>query len=126
MRDSLVWLKLGLTDTFRAPFVSLTLGFIMAVMIMMVTALAWNYGSAWIMFSLLCGFVFAAPIACVSTYAVSAMLQREQKVTFTRALRACFRRYLGTELVFTLVLLIVFLVWARASSILPPACSRSP
>lgn len=81
-----------------------------------VVYMAWNYGSAWIMFSLLCGFVFAAPIACVSTYAVSALLERDQPVTFARTLRCCLRRNIGTELVFTLVLLVVFLVWARASS----------
>ena len=64
----IAWLRLGIRDTFRAPVVSLTLGFVMAVMIMGVTVMAWNFGSAWIMFSLLCGFVFAAPIACISTF----------------------------------------------------------
>lgn len=112
----LTWLRLGFKDTFRAPRVSLTLGAVMALMIMSVVVMAWNFGSAWVMLSLLCGFVFAAPIACVATYAVSALLERQQEVTFLRTFRACFRRYIGTELVFTLVLLVVFLVWARASS----------
>ena len=90
----------------------------MAALIMGVTLMAWQYGSAWIMFSLLCGFVFIAPLACVGTYAISAQLERNMPVSFKRTLRACFKRYLGTELVFALVLLIIFLLWARASSVM--------
>ena len=110
------WLKLGFKDVGRAPLVSLTYGVVMSGLIMAVTFMAWQFGSAWIMFSLLCGFVFIAPIACVATYAVSAQLERGLTVSFKRTLRACFKRYIGAELVFALVLLIIFLLWARASS----------
>lgn len=110
------WLKKGLSDTHRAPLASLAYGAVMAALIMFVTIMAWNFGSAWIMFSLLCGFVFVAPLACIGTYAISAQLERGLPVSFRRTLRACFKRYIGTELVFTLVLMVVFLVWARASS----------
>jgi uncharacterized membrane protein len=57
-----------------------------------------------------------APLACIGTYAVSAQIERGQEVSFKRTLRACFKRYIGTELVFTLVLLVLFLLWARAGS----------
>lgn len=43
-------------------------------------------------------------------------------------LRACFKRYIGTELIFSLALLIVFMVWARAGSVVSiflPANSNS-
>lgn len=112
------WLKLGFGDLRQAPIASLSLGLIMAAMVMFVTVMAWQFGSAWIMLSLLCGFVFAAPIACIGTYAISAQIERRQVVSFRRMLRACFKRYRGTSLVFTLVLLIVFLIWARASSMI--------
>ena len=110
------WLKLGFNDTRKAPLASLGYGAVMSVMIMSVTFMAWRFGSAWLMLSLLCGFVFIAPLACVGTYAISAQLERGIPVSFRRTLRACFKRYIGTELVFALVLLIIFLVWARASS----------
>ncbi|MBL4671750.1 MAG: DUF2189 domain-containing protein [Arenicella sp.] len=110
------WLKLGFKDASRAPLVSFGSGAVMSGLIMAVTVLAWQYGSVWIMFSLLCGFVFIAPIACVGTYAISAQLERGMKVSFKRTLRACFKQYISTELVFALVLLVIFLVWARASS----------
>lgn len=110
------WLKKGLRDVFIAPLISLGYGLIMASLIMSVTAMAWNFGSAWIMLSLLCGFVFIAPLACIATYAVSAQIERNQPVSFQRTLRAIFKRHIGTAMVFTLVLLVVFLIWARASS----------
>jgi len=111
------WLKLGFNDVKRAPIASLSYGLVMASLIMLVIMMAWKFGSAWIMFSLLCGFVFIAPLTCVGTYAISAQLERNLKVSFRRTLRACFKRYIGTELVFTLVLLIIFLMWARASTV---------
>lgn len=110
------WLKLGLQDVQSAPIISMGFGTVMSAMIMAVTIMAWQYGSAWIMLSLLCGFVFIAPLACVCTYAISAQLERGMEVSLRRTLRACLKRYIGTELVFALILLVIFLVWARASS----------
>jgi len=111
------WLSRGFGDFRRAPRHSMTHGLIMASLIMIVAVLVWRYGTAWIMFSMLCGFVFIAPLSCISVYAISAQLERDQPVSLMRTFRAAFKRYIGTELVFALVLLIIFLVWARAASV---------
>jgi uncharacterized membrane protein len=111
------WLRQGFADLRRAPLQSLTYGLFMASLIMIVSVMAWRYGSAWILFSMLCGFVFIAPLSCIGIYAISAQLERNEPVSMVRTFRAAFKRYLGTELVFALVLLIVFLVWARAASV---------
>jgi uncharacterized membrane protein len=111
------WLSEGFEDLRKAALQSLTYGMFMAVLIMFVLVMAWQYGSAWVMFSMLCGFVFVAPLSCVGIYAISAQLERNQKVSMRRSLRAVFRRYLGTLLVYALVLLIIFLLWARAASV---------
>jgi uncharacterized membrane protein len=111
------WLSEGFADLRKAPLQSLTYGLFMTALIMTVTVLVWRYGSVWIMFSMLCGFVFIAPLSCIGIYAISAQLERNEPVSMKRSLRAAFRRYLGTELVFALVLLIIFLVWARAASV---------
>lgn len=95
---------------------SLSYGALMAGMLMFMTFAAWQFGSAWIMLMLLCGFVFVVPLTCIGTYAISAQIERGQEVSLKRTLNASFRRYIGTELVYTLVILVVFLVWARASS----------
>lgn len=77
---------------------------------------------------LLCLFVFLAPLMCVGVYSISAQLERGQTVSFRRTLRACLKRYIGSELVFVLALLIIFLVWGRATSMVSifiPATSGS-
>ncbi len=69
---AMTWLKIGMNDIRKATLARLSYGFVMALMIMVVAMMAWNFGSAWLMLSLLCSFVFAAPLACIGTYAVSA------------------------------------------------------
>ena len=78
------WLSEGFEDLRKAALQSLTYGLFMAVLIMFVMIMAWQYGSAWIMFSMLCGFVFIAPLSCVGIYAISAQLERNQEVSFIR------------------------------------------
>ncbi|WP_170132074.1 DUF2189 domain-containing protein [Arenicella xantha] len=107
---------LGFKDVTRAPRVSLSYGVVMASVIMAASILVWQGSSTWVMLLLLVGLVFFAPIACVGIYAISAQLERDIPVSLVRTLRACLKRYIGTELVFVLALIIVFLVWARASS----------
>ena len=60
------------------------------------------------------GFVFLAPLTCIGLYAISAQLERGQDVSIVRSLRAAFRRYIGNEMLFAIVLLVIFMVWARA------------
>lgn len=113
---SLRWLKLGVDDFGRALPQSLGYGLFMAMSIALVCWLAFSYGSYWFMFAMLGGFVFLAPLTCIGLYAISAQLERGQPVSIRRALRAAFKRYIGNEMIFSLVLLVIFLVWARAGA----------
>ena len=110
------WLALGWRDFRRAWRQSLSYGIVMAATMALVSWLAWRYGSYWFMLAMLGGFVFMAPVMCVGLYAISAQLERNQPVSLVRALRAGFRRYIGNEMVFSLVLLVLFMVWARAGA----------
>ena len=109
------WVRLGVSDLLNAPQQSLFYGLAVALMIGIVSLLAWLKGSQWIMFAMLGGFVFLAPLTCIGLYAISAQLERGQPALMARSLRAAFRRHLGNEMVFAIVLLIIFLVWARAA-----------
>ena len=62
------------------------------------------------------GFVFLAPLTCTGLYVISAQLERHQPASVRGALHAGLRVYIGNEMLFALVLLIVFLVWARAGA----------
>ena len=111
------WIRLGVADLIRAPQQSLAYGLVVAVLIGAVSLAAWFRGSQWIMFAMLGGFVFLAPLTCVGLYAISAQLERGQEPVLARSLRAAFRRHIGNEAVFALVLLVIFLVWSRAAVI---------
>jgi uncharacterized membrane protein len=111
------WVKLGVQDLLQAPQQSLIYGLVVALMIAVVSLLAWMKGSQWIMFAMLGGFVFLAPLTCIGLYAISAQLERGQPPLMARSLRAAFRRHLGNEMIFAIILLIIFLVWARAAVI---------
>jgi uncharacterized membrane protein len=109
------WMKLGISDLMHAPQQSLTYGLVVALMIGIVCLLAWFRGSQWIMFAMLGGFVFLAPLTCIGLYAISAQLERGQAPSMARSLRAALQRHFGNEMIFALALLVVFLVWARAA-----------
>ncbi len=111
------WLRLGVADLLQAPQQSLVYGLVVAVLIGAVSLIAWFRGSQWIMFGMLGGFVFLAPLVCIGLYAISAQLERGQEPVLARSLRAAFRRHVGNEAVFALVLLVIFLVWSRAAVI---------
>jgi uncharacterized membrane protein len=107
------WVRDGIADFRKAPMQGLIIGVFSTALIAVICALAWTYGSFWFLFAILGGFVFLAPLACIGTYAISAQIE---PVSTARVFRAAFKRYIGNELVFALVLLVIFLVWARAGS----------
>jgi uncharacterized membrane protein len=109
------WMRLGVLDLMKAPQQSLAYGLAVAVMIGIVSLIAWFRGSQWIMFGMIGGFVFLAPLTCIGLYAIAAQLERGQPPLLARSLRAAFKRHIGNEAVFALVLLVIFLVWARAA-----------
>lgn len=112
------WVKLGIADLMKAPQQSLAYGLAVALLTAIVLLLAWFRGSQWIMFAMLGGFVFLAPMTCIGLYAISAQLERGQRPRITRSLGAALRGNFGNEMVFALVLLVIFLVWARAAVVI--------
>jgi uncharacterized membrane protein len=109
------WVRKGVSDLVQAPQASMIYGLAVAILIAVVSLLAWIKGSQWIMFAMLGGFVFLAPLTCIGLYAISAQLERGQPPLMARSLRAAFKRHFGNEMIFAIVLLVIFLVWARAA-----------
>lgn len=110
------WIRLGIDDFMHAPWQSMIFGLSVAELIAIVALLAWFRGSQWIMFAMFGGFVFIAPLTCIGLYAISAQFERDQPPLLARSLRAAFKRYVGNEMIFAIVLLVIFLVWARAAA----------
>lgn len=109
------WLAAGWRDLRTAPGQSLGWGLVVLGLSWLVSLLALWLGSWIMLLSLLSGFVFVGPLLAIALYAVSWQLERGRVPTFDRSLDAA-RLRIGDSMIFALILLVVFLVWARAGS----------
>jgi len=109
------WLRLGWSDIKKAPKQSYTYGSIIVVLSYVVSLMVWFYGGLGLLISLLSGFLFLGPVLAIGLYSISCQIQ----AGMTPQLGYCLRegkRHLGNELIFAVVLSVIFLVWARAAS----------
>jgi len=109
------WLAAGWKDLRTAPGQSLGWGFVVLGLSWLVSLLALGLGSWVMLLSLLSGFVFIGPLLAIALYAISWQLENGRVPTFDRSFAEAKER-LGDGMVFALILLVVFLVWARAGS----------
>lgn len=114
---ALDWIKLGWNDLRRAPRQSLTYGAVMVSMSYLITAFTWWWGNLGLYLGLISGFVFVGPWLALTLYAISIRLEHDEPVSLLRSLGDA-RRQLGNAMVFAMILTVVFLVWARAATIL--------
>lgn len=111
------WLRLGWKDLCRAPIPSIAYGSIVVMVSWTVSLLAWRLGSYLLLFASLSGFVFIAPVIAIGLYEIARQVERGEKPLIAEAMRGT-RRALSNTMVFALALLVVFLVWARAASMI--------
>jgi uncharacterized membrane protein len=112
----LVWLKEGWADFRAAPGLSLAYGIFTVLLSWLASFVAFQWGSYWLLLAALSGFVFIAPVLCLGLYAISAQLERGKAPRQRTSFREAGIRRLGVEMVFALILLVIFMVWARAGS----------
>jgi uncharacterized membrane protein len=109
------WLRQGWADYRAAPGLSLAWGTASFLISAGVTALAWFAGGWVLLLTMLSGFVLVAPLLAFGLYSVSRQLCLGCKPELGRTLRA-MRKPFANALVYALVLLVIFLLWARAAS----------
>jgi uncharacterized membrane protein len=109
------WLRRGWRDLRAAPGVSLSYGAGIVVLSAAVSLIGWRYGSGWMLLVLLSAFIFVAPVLAIGLYAISAQLERGERPSLRRCLIEEKRR-LGDALVYSLILMVIGLVWVRAGS----------
>jgi uncharacterized membrane protein len=109
---ALGWLAHGLQDLRRAPAASLAYGVVFALMgglIALVFRNAYELTSA-----LTAGFLLVGPFLATGLYDISRRLERDGAARFADTTMA-WRANLGAFSLFSLVLTVIMLVWARAS-----------
>ncbi len=109
------WLRLGWADLTAAPKQSLTYGLIIVGLSYLVSLMVWLYGGLGLLISLLSGFLFLGPVLAIGLYSISCQIAAGKKPQLGYCLREG-KRHLGNELIFAVILSIIFLVWARAAS----------
>jgi uncharacterized membrane protein len=109
------WVHRGWRDMWAAPRQSLTYGAIVVALSLALSLVAVEAGGYWELLSLVSGFILISPVLAVGTYVISIHLERGQKPSLRRCLREEQRAF-GNLMVFALMLMVVFLVWARAGS----------
>jgi uncharacterized membrane protein len=109
------WLRLGWRDLCAAPRVSLSYGLGICAFSAAVSTIGWRYGSSWMLLLLLSSFIFVAPVLAIGLYAISAQLARGERPGLGRCLLDV-RRRVGDSLVYSLILMVICLVWVRAGS----------
>ncbi len=110
--DPLRWLVLGWRDFLRAPGIGVFYGSCFAIMGWL---LLWTYrhAPAWVL-ALSAGFLLVGPFLCLGLYDVSRRLERGEKPDLGASLIAWESRA-GTMAIFGGVLLILEMLWGRAS-----------
>jgi len=109
------WVALGWQDIRRAPGPSLAYGLLVIGISWLVSLLAFQLGRFVLVLAMLSGFVFVAPVIAIGLYEVARQVARGETPSIAAAIRGT-RRAFGNAMVFSLALLVVFLVWARAAS----------
>ena len=109
------WLKMGWNDVKHAPKQSLTYGSFMVLISYLVSFVAYKLGSYILLLSTLSGFVFVAPVLAIGLYSISCQIQRGENPVLGRCLHDGVK-HLSNEMVFAVIMLVIFLVWARAAS----------
>lgn len=113
-RQVITWLVLGWRDFRQAPAISLFYG---ACFVAMGWILLTVYEAAPAqVLALSAAFLLAGPFLCMGLYYVSEQLERGEVPRFTASLLA-FTRRLDTIAIFGLVMLVLGLLWGRASLI---------
>ncbi|MDT8320386.1 MAG: DUF2189 domain-containing protein [Xanthomonadales bacterium] len=113
--EPLQWLRAGWKDYRTAAGLSLAWGLFCFFLSAIVTWAAWVAGGWILLLSVLSGFIFVGPLLAFALYSVSRQLCLGRRPSLFQTLRAA-RKPFANALVFALVLLVIFLLWARAGS----------
>ncbi len=115
LKAPLRWLKLGWQDFRKVPQLSFGYGLVMVFISILVVWGSWQAHSFVLAIAMIGGFFFLGPAIAIGLYSIS----RQLEDGITPKLMGCVkegRKNFSNEMVLAFVFLIVFLVWARAAS----------
>ena len=108
------WLRLGWQDFSRARAQSLSYGAGLVLLGYLLLWLAWD-GDTVVLFTQVVTFILGGPVLAFGLYSISRQLEKGLVPQFGYCIRESGGQ-MRNELLFALILLVIFLVWARAAS----------
>jgi uncharacterized membrane protein len=111
------WLRKGWHDVRHAWRPTLSYGITLVLLSYLATWLAFRLGSYALVLAAISGFVFLAPLGAIGLYEVSRQVEAGRTPMMIVTVRG-MRRVFGNAMIFGLALLVIFLVWARAVSLI--------
>jgi len=109
------WLGAGWRDFRSGGTTSVACGSAIVLLSWLVMMVALRFGTGWMVLVLLSAFIFIAPVLCLTFYSVSAALAQGRRPGIVETFRVA-HRHLADAMVYSLVLLVISLVWVRAGS----------
>lgn len=110
------WVYQGAEDMRKAPAVSLAYGLALTILSILLTYLAWTFGALGLYLGMATGFLLIGPVLAIGLYSFSCQIERGKKPVFGYCMRQS-RSRIKDMLIFSFILLIVFLLWARAATV---------
>jgi uncharacterized membrane protein len=109
------WIKQGADDMKRAPVVSLTYGLAMTILSALIAYSSWKFGALGLYLGMASGFLLLGPVLAIGLYSFSCQIERGRNPVIGYCVREG-GSHIKDMLIFAFILLIVFLVWARAAT----------
>ncbi len=111
----LKWIRQGAADMKRAPLVSLSYGFVMTLLSVLIAYCSWRFGALGLYLGMASGFLLIGPVLAIGLYSFSCQIEQERKPV----LGYCVHEggsHIKDMLIFSFILLIIFMIWARAAT----------
>lgn len=111
----LQWIKQGAEDMKRAPVVSLTYGLAMTLLSILIAYSSWKFGTLGLYLGMASGFLLVGPVLAIGLYSFSCQIEQGR----SPVIGYCVKEggsHIKDMLIFAFILLIIFLVWARAAT----------
>ncbi len=109
------WIMQGAEDMKRAPLVSLSYGFAMTVLSIVIAYCSWRFGALGLYLGMASGFLLVGPVLAIGLYSFSCQIEQDRKPV----LGYCVHEggsHIKDMLIFSFILLIIFMIWARAAT----------
>jgi uncharacterized membrane protein len=109
------WIHQGAEDMIKAPRVSLAYGFALTILSILLTYAAWTFGTLGLYLGMATGFLLIGPVLAIGLYSFSCQIEQGRKPVLGYCMKES-RGRVKDILIYSLILLIVFLLWARAAT----------